>query len=74
MRKGLINAKLADIEIKKNETISKKRYIVEQYFGMSHMHDGAYHARFITILKNLWDTMRRQMAFNIRRGMKMVTT
>ena len=52
----------------------KKRYIVEQYFGMSHLHDGAYRAGFTTILKNLWDTMCQQMAFNIRGGTKLVTT
>ena len=72
MRKDLINAKLTEIEIKRNKRISKKRYIVEQYFGMSHLHDGAYRARFTTILKNLWDTMCRQMAFNIRRGTKLI--
>lgn len=72
MRKDLINAKLTEIEIKRNKKISKKRYIVEQYFGMSHLHDGAYRARFTTILKNLWDTMCRQMAFNIRRGTKLI--
>ena len=73
MRKDFINAKLTNIEIKMNTNISKKRYIVEQYFGISHLHDGAYRARFTTILKNLWDTMCRQMAYNIRRGMKVVT-
>ena len=73
MRKDLINAKLTEVEIKRNKKISKKRYIVEQYFGMSHLHDGAYRARFTTILKNLWDTMCRQMAFNIRRGSKLLT-
>ena len=74
MRKDFQNAKLTEFEIKRNKKISKIRYIVEQYFGMSHLHDGAYQARFTTILKNLWDTMCRQMAFNIRRGMKLVTT
>ena len=28
---------------------------VEQYFGLSHLHDGAYRARFTTIVKNTWD-------------------
>jgi hypothetical protein len=56
------------------EKISKRRYIVEQYFGLSHLHDGAYRARFTTIVKNIWDTMCRQMAFNICRGAKLVTS
>ena len=74
MRKDVRNAKITKLEHKRNKKISKKRYIVEQYFGMSHLHDGAYRARFTTILKNIWDTMCRQMAFNIRRGMTLVTT
>jgi len=43
---------------------------------LSHLHDGlrlgeasrsesAYRARFTTTVKNIWDTMCRQMAFNI---------
>jgi transposase, IS5 family len=74
MRKDLVNAKLTDFEIKRNKKISKKRYIVKQYFGMSHLHDVAYRARFTTILKNIWDTMCRQLAFNLRRGPKLATT
>jgi transposase, IS5 family len=73
MRKDTKTAKLTEIEIERNKKISKKRYIVEQYFGLSHLHDGAYRARFTTILKNIWDTMCRQMAFNIKRGAKLVT-
>ena len=74
MRKDTTTAKLTEIEIKRNKKISKKRYIVEQYFGLSHLHDGAYRARFTTTVKNIWDTMCRQMAFNINRGAKLVTT
>ena len=72
MRKNTTTTRLTATEIKRNKKISKKRYIVEQYFGLSHLHDGAYRARFTTILKNLWDTMCRQMAFNIRRGTKLI--
>ena len=72
MRKDTTTAKLTELEIKRNKRISKKRYIVEQYFGLSHLHDGAYKARFTTILKNIWDTMCRQMAFNISRGSKLL--
>ena len=96
MRKDTKAAKITEIEIERNKKISKKRYIrfqpggppgrrVEQYFGLSHLHDGlrlgeasgsesAYRARFTTILKNTWDAMCRQMAFNINRGAKLVTT
>ena len=74
MRKDTKTAKLTGVEIERNKKISKKRYIVEQYFGLSHLHDGAYRARFTTTVKNIWDTMCRQMAFNINRGAKLVTT
>jgi IS5 family transposase len=72
MRKDTTTAKLTEVEIKRNKKISKKRYIVEQYFGLSQMYDGAYRARFTTILKNIWDTMCRQMAFNMFRGSKLL--
>ncbi len=72
MRKNTTTAKLTELEIERNKRISKKRYIVEQYFGLSHLHDGAYRARFTTILKNIWDTMCRQMAFNISRCSKLL--
>jgi IS5 family transposase len=86
MRKDTTTAKLTEIEIERNKKISKKRYIVEQYCGLSHLHDGAYQGRFTTILKNTWDTMCRQScpvqcgayftgaAFNMCRGSKFVTT
>lgn len=74
MRKDTKTAKLTEFEIERNKKISKKRYIVEQYFGLSHMYDGAYRARFTTIVKNIWDTMCRQMAFNIGKGSKLITT
>lgn len=74
MRKDTTKAKITEIEIERNKKISKKRYIVEQYFGLSHLSDGAYRARFTTILKNTWDAMCRQMAFNMFRGSKLVIT
>jgi len=72
MRKDTTTTKLTELEIEGNKRISKKRYIVEQYFGLSHMYDGAYRARFTTILKNIWDTMCRQMAFNMFRASKLL--
>ena len=74
MRKDTTKAKLTKFEIERNKQISKKRYIVEQYFGLTHLHDRAYRARFTEILKNLWDSMCRQMAFNIFRGMKILAS
>lgn len=72
MRKDTKSAKITEIEIKRNRQISKKRYIVEQYFGLSHLHMGAHRARFTTIIKNTWDAMVRQMAFNMFRGSKLL--
>ena len=72
MRKDTTTAKITSIEIERNKKISKKRYIVEQYFGLSHLHGRAHRARFTTILKNTWDAMCRQMAFNLFRGSKLL--
>lgn len=72
MRKDTKTAKLTELEIARNKKISKKRYIVEQYFGLSHLHDGANKARFTTIVKNTWDAMCRQMAYNLFRGSKIL--
>jgi len=72
MRKDNINAKLTDTEIKRNKSISKKRYIVEQYFGISSLHDDKGKARFTTIIKNTIDAMFRQFAFNLRKGAKIL--
>ena len=72
MRKDTTTAKITEVEIERNKQISKKRYIVEQYFGLTHLNDGAKRAHFTTIVKNTWDTMCRQMAFNIFRGSKLV--
>ncbi len=69
MRKDEINAKLTEHEINRNKKISKVRYIVEQYFGLSHLQDGAQRARFTTIAKNNIDIWFRQVAFNIKRGL-----
>jgi IS5 family transposase len=74
MRKDTTTAKLTQREKERNKKIAKKRYIVEQYFGLSHLHDGAYRARFTTTIKNMWDAMCRQMAFNITRGSKLLAT
>jgi IS5 family transposase len=72
MRKDSTTAKLTDYEINRNKKISKVRYIVEQYFGLSHLHDRAKRARFTTISKNKVDCWYRQAAFNIARGLKIM--
>ena len=72
MRKNTTTAKLTSYEKERNKKISKVRYIVEQYFGLSHLHDEAYQARFTTIVKNKFDGWYRQSAFNISRGLKIL--
>jgi len=72
MRKDSTTAKLTEYEIERNKKISKVRYIVEQYFGLSHLHDGAKRARFTDIAKNKFDCWYRQAAFNISRGLKIL--
>jgi len=74
MRKDSKTAKLTDNERQRNKTISKKRYIVEQYFGLTHLHNGAYRARFTQMIKNKIDAMCRQMAFNLFRGVRVLGT
>ena len=68
MRKNNINASLTETEIARNKQISKKRYIVEQYFGIATLFDDRSRARFTTIMKNSIDAMFRQFAFNLRKG------
>ena len=72
MRKDSTTAKLTDLEIERNKLLSKTRYIVEQYFGISHLHDRAKRARFTTIVKNKYDCWYRQAAFNITKGLKIL--
>ena len=61
MRKGSTTAKLTEYEIECNKSISKFRYIVEQDFGISHLHDEAKRARFTTTAKNRFDVWYRQV-------------
>jgi hypothetical protein len=72
MRKDTIEAKITEIEMERNKKISKKRYIVEQYFGLRHLYDGAYRARFTTMMKYIWDGMCREMGFNMFTGSKLL--
>lgn len=72
MRKDTKSKKLTETEKERNKELSKKRYIVEQYFGLSHLHNNAFRARFTRIVKNAIDVLFRQMAFNLLRGTKVV--
>jgi len=72
MRKDSTTAKLTETEIERNKSISRVRYIVEQYFGISHLHDEAKRARFTTTAKNKFDVWCRQAAYNIRKGLKIL--
>jgi len=67
MRKNQINAALTEYEIRRNKMISKVRYKIEQYFGITGKYHGAGKARFTTILKESWDHLSGAMAFNIKR-------
>jgi transposase, IS5 family len=73
MRKNSTTAKLKELEILRKKAISKIRYIVEQYFSISHLHDRANQARFTSLIKNKFDAWFRQAAFNVTRGMKILS-
>ncbi len=68
MRKDERNAKLTELEIKRNKMISKVRYKIEQYFGVTALHQGASRARFTTLAKEGWDRMCQVIAFNMKRS------
>lgn len=68
MRKNQINAALTEHEITRNRMISKVRYRIEQYFGITGKYHGAGTARFTTIMKENWDHLSGAMAFNIKRA------
>jgi IS5 family transposase len=67
MRKDSTTAKLTDLEIERNKRISKVRYIVEQYFGISHLKDNVKRARFPQIEKNRFDGWYRRRCKRRRR-------
>jgi len=67
MTKAVLGTPLTPNEIKVNKAISKIRYIVEQYFGLSHLHNNAFRARFTRLIKNAQDALFRQMVFNLLR-------
>jgi len=72
MRKDTRSTRLTAWEKERNKAIAKLRYMVEQYFGLSHLHMDAFQARFTRIIRNSIDALFRQMAFNIFRGGKIL--
>jgi len=72
MRKATTDTELTEYEKERNKAISKVRYIVEQYFELSHLYNKAYRARFPKLIKNALDALFRQMAFNLLRGTRVV--
>jgi IS5 family transposase len=72
MRKATPGTELTDYEKARNKTISKVRYIVEQYFGISHLHHHAHRNRFPKMIRNAINALFRQMAFNLFRGTKVL--
>jgi transposase, IS5 family len=64
-RKDSKGTELTEYETARNKAISKIRYIVEQYFGLSHLYNKPYRARFPKLIKNALDALFRQMAFNL---------
>lgn len=71
MRKATTGTELTEYETARNKAISKVRYIVEQYFGLSHLYNRAYRARFPRMVKNAIDALFRQFAFNLSRASRM---
>jgi len=72
MRKATRGAPLTPYEIYRNKAISKVRCMVEQYFGISHLHHHGHRARFTRLIKNTTDALFRQLAFNLFRGTKVL--
>jgi IS5 family transposase len=74
MRKATTGSELTEYETERNKAISRVRYIVEQYFGLSHLYNKAYRARFPKLIKNALDALFRQMAFNLFRASRILKT
>ena len=68
MRKYERNAILTELETTRNKMISEVSYKIEQYFGVTALHQGAGQARFTTLLKEGWDRLCHAIAINIKRS------
>jgi IS5 family transposase len=67
LRKEQKNANLTEMEHEQNKKISKIRYKIGQYFGLTEGHMGGGRARFTTLLKENWNRLSKVMAFNTKR-------
>ncbi len=74
MRKATTGTEFTEYEKERNKAISKFRYIVEQYFGLSHLYNKAHRARFPNLIKNAIDALFRQMAFNLLKASRILKT
>jgi transposase, IS5 family len=74
MRKTTAGTELTKYEKERNKAIFQVRYIVEQYFGLSHLYNRAYRAMFPQLIKNALDALFRQMAFNLSRASRILKT
>ena len=63
---------MTPFEKEHNKAISKVPYIVEQYFGISHLHHHAHRARFTKLVKNALDALFRKFASNLFRETKVL--
>ena len=61
-------------ERERNRIIARFRYLVEQYFGISHLHHAASRARLTRIVINAIDAMFRQFAFNVIKVMRLAVS
>ena len=64
--------KIQPPQAQRNKKSSKVRYIVEQYFGINHLHYGAQKTRFTTIAKNKMDCWSSQATFNRKWWLKIL--
>jgi IS5 family transposase len=67
MRKDFRDANLTELESPRNKGISKIRYKIKQYFGLTERQMGAGQARFTTLLKEHWNRPCQVTAFNTKR-------
>jgi transposase, IS5 family len=69
IRKDYRNATLTELEHERNKGISKIRYKIEQYFGITERHMGGGRARFAALIKEHWNRLCQVMAFNSKRDL-----
>jgi len=74
MRKDTRGGRLTPAERERNMIIARFRYLVEQYFGISHLHHAASQTRFTMIVINAIDAMFRQFVFNVIKVMRLAVS